>query len=84
MLAVSNLGSSILAETHHRVLAGPYHRNQAGNLAMLDAMAVPPAEAEAAVRRAEVDYVVSCAGNGETRFLSRLALDSLVASLAAG
>lgn len=84
VLAVSNLGSSILAETHHRVLAGPYHRNQAGNLAMLDAMAVPPAEAEAAVRRAEVDYVVSCAGNGETRFLSRLAPDSLVARLAAG
>ena len=37
VLAISNLGAPILAHTHHRVLAGPYHRNVAGNLLALQA-----------------------------------------------
>lgn len=84
VLAVSNLGSPILHATHHRVLAGPYHRNQAGNLAMLEAMTGTPDEALAVARREGIDYVVSCAGNAETRFLSRLSPGSLAERLAAG
>ena len=37
VLAISNLGSPILAYSGHRVFAGPYHRNIAGNLLALDA-----------------------------------------------
>ena len=37
VLAISNLGSPILAHTPHRVMAGPYHRNVIGNLLTLDA-----------------------------------------------
>ncbi len=37
VLAVSNLGAPILVYSGHRVFAGPYHRNVAGNLLALDA-----------------------------------------------
>ena len=49
MLAISNLGSPILAYIRHRVFAGPYHRNVAGNLLALDAFMGTAAEARAIV-----------------------------------
>lgn len=84
VLAVSNLGAPILGHTRHRVLAGPYHRNVAGNLAALDALMGQPSEARGIVERGHVGLVVVCPGNSETVALSRWAPSGLAASLAAG
>ena len=81
VLAVSNNGAMILAFTPHSVLAGPYHRNIEGNLAMLDAMAGTPEEALDIVRRHDVAYVAVCPGNPETRILAREAPDGLLARI---
>jgi hypothetical protein len=63
--ASSNLGPHILRFTPHRVLAAPFHRNQAGLLAQLRIAMAPPAEAEALLRSTGVDYVVTCIDDPE-------------------
>jgi hypothetical protein len=84
VLASSNLGASILAHTHHRALAGPYHRNQAGNLAVLDALMAPPGTARETALALGIDYVAICPGNPETPFLAARAPEGLIALLARG
>lgn len=84
VVAVSNLGSPILAHTPHRVLAGPYHRNVAGNLAALDLLLATPEEAWTKARRHGVGIVALCPGNSETNVLAREAPGGLTASLLAG
>ena len=81
---ISNLGSSVLANTPHRVLAGPYHRNQQGNLANLDLMMAKADEAAELALKAGVDYVALCPGNPETNALVEWAPEGLVAGLAGG
>lgn len=82
--AVSNLGAPILAFTGHRALAGPYHRNIAGNTAVLDLMTAEPAAARELAARYRVDYVAVCAGNPENAFLAARAPAGLLAGLAEG
>jgi hypothetical protein len=84
VLAVSNVGAGILKHTPHRALAGPYHRNVAGNLAVLDIFLAEPAGAEALARKANVGIVAMCPGNPETRLLAGAAPDGLIAVLAKG
>lgn len=84
VLAISNQGSAILHRTHHRVFNGPYHRNNAGNLAALDMLMGAPEEAGIAARRLGVDYVALCRGNPETAALLEWAPDGLLAHLARG
>lgn len=84
VLAVSNLGASIAAHTGHRALAGPYHRNQAGNLVTLDALMSEPEAARVLVRQHGIDYVAHCPGNAETGFLTSRAPEGLLALLVAG
>lgn len=84
VLAVSDLGSPILLNTPHRVLAGPYHRNIDGNLAMIDAMLGPSETARAILRKNGVGYVAFCRGNVESTNFAAMAPDGLMAGLAAG
>jgi hypothetical protein len=84
VLAVSNLGAPILAWTPHRALAGPYHRNVAGNLAVLDMLMGSPDEASALAARLGVGIVALCPGNDETRVLAASAPGGLLAGLLAG
>ncbi|NMG37941.1 GtrA family protein [Chelativorans sp. ZYF759] len=84
VLAVSNLGAAILANTDHRVFAGPYHRNQAGNLFALAAQMAPAETARGLLGAHGVDYVAICPGNTETAFLADRSPDGLLAGLAAG
>ena len=84
VLAISNLGAPILAHTHHRVLAGPYHRNVAGNLLALQAFMGSDAEAAAIAGGNGVGLVVLCRGNDETSALSEWAPSGFIASLAGG
>lgn len=84
VLAVSNVGAAILANSDHRVLAGPYHRNQAGNLAALDVQMAPPERARDLLAAHGIAYVALCPGNSETTFLAARAPEGLLASLLAG
>jgi hypothetical protein len=84
VLAVSDLGSAILANTGHRVLSAPYHRNIAGNLAMVDAMLGTPAQARSIATAHGVDYVALCLGNAENRNFRKMAPAGLMADLLAG
>jgi hypothetical protein len=81
-LALIDAGAAILLQTPHSVLAAPYHRNNDGNLAVVQAFLAPPAEAYAGLIRHDIDYVVTCAGAPEVRLYKRLAPDGLAAQLA--
>lgn len=84
VLAISNLGSPILAFTDHRVLAGPYHRNVAGNLLVFDALLGSAADARAVVENHHVGLVAVCAGNPESRLFAASAPDGFLAGLMQG
>lgn len=84
VLAISNLGSPVLANTPHRVLAGPYHRNVDGNLATLDLLMADPASAVAGMRDAGIDYVAVCPGNPESIALRGWAPSGLLAAMMEG
>jgi len=84
VLAVSNLGAPILVNTHHRVFAGPYHRNVEGNLIALEAFMGSEQEALAITRTSHVGLVALCRGNDETGALARWAPSGLMAALARG
>lgn len=81
VLAVSNLGSPILAHTAHRVLAGPYHRNVAGNLEALDIWTGTAAQARARILAGGIGLVAFCSGSSETRVLAAAAPGSFGAVL---
>ncbi|RZM20610.1 MAG: hypothetical protein EOP67_53775 [Sphingomonas sp.] len=60
-----------IAETRHRFVAGPYHRNTAGNLAMYGFFLGNADQARAIARRWNVRYVVYCEGDlGDARSVS--------------
>jgi hypothetical protein len=84
VLAVSNLGSPILAYTGHRVFAGPYHRNIAGNLLTLDAFMGSAADARKIVENHRVGLVALCRGNTESGLLSAKAPQGFLAGLMRG
>ena len=81
VLAVSNLGSPILAYSGHRVFAGPYHRNIAGDLLALDAFLGSAADARAIVASHHVGIVALCRGSAETQLLAAKAPQGFLAGL---
>lgn len=82
VVAVSNLGPAILKFTPHRVMAGPYHRNVAGNLATLDIFLSDPDHARQLSHEHGVDLIVHCANEEESRVLADVAPHGLLAALA--
>lgn len=66
ILAVANLGSSILRHTGHHPLAAPYHRNVAGNLLTLDVLSAKPDAARTMIVKGDIDLVAVCRGNSES------------------
>lgn len=84
VLVISNLGASVLSKTPHSVLAGPYHRNVAGNLAALNAFMGSPSQAAAIIKENGIGMVAFCRGNNETKFLAKRAPDGLLAGMLAG
>ncbi|MEQ1941054.1 GtrA family protein [Mesorhizobium sp. VNQ89] len=84
VLTISNLGAPVLRFTQHRVLAGPYHRNIAGNVLVLETLMGPSETGLLKARESGVGLVTLCRGNAETGFLSKRAPDGLLAALAAG
>jgi hypothetical protein len=84
VLAISNLGAPILAYSGHRVLAGPYHRNIAGNLLVLDAFMGTPGEAEALTDSQHIGLIALCPGSAENRLLVDGAPNGFLAQLMHG
>ncbi|TPN76855.1 GtrA family protein [Mesorhizobium sp. CU2] len=84
VLASSNLGSGILMFTGHHALAGPYHRNIAGNLAMFDAFMGTPDAARTIIEREHVRLIAICRDNTEEISLAKDAPSGLVAQLLRG
>jgi hypothetical protein len=84
VLAVSNLGSSILVRTAHRVLAGPYHRNVTGNLMTLDALIGTAAQARTVIQDNRIGLVAICRDNAETPLLTKAAPAGFLAALTRG
>ncbi|KQM64270.1 hypothetical protein ASE75_09780 [Sphingomonas sp. Leaf17] len=60
VMAPIDLGPYLVAATPHSLVAAPYHRNDAGNLAMYHFYAAPPALASDIARQWRVTYVVAC------------------------
>jgi hypothetical protein len=84
VMAPIDLGPAILAATDHAVFAAPYHRNNDGNLAMLNLMLASPAPARRMLRERSVDYVVLCPAAPEQSDFVRLAPQGLAARLGRG
>ena len=59
-MAPIDMGSDILADTSHSVLAAPYHRNNHGNRELVDAMMAEPGAARQIVRDSGAAYIVFC------------------------
>jgi hypothetical protein len=84
VLGFIDAGPFVLLETPHRVLAAPYHRNVAGNAAMLDVFLGTPKDAAARLAALGVDYVAFCPGAPERHNYAAAAPDGLAAALAGG
>ncbi|MER8369670.1 GtrA family protein [Mesorhizobium sp. M1348] len=84
VLAISNLGSPILAYSGHRVFAGPYHRNVAGNLLALDAFLGSDADARTILTDHHVGLVALCPGSAESKLLATKAPAGFLAGLMSG
>jgi hypothetical protein len=83
-VAPIDAGSYVLAFTRHRVVAAPYHRNNHGNLIMLETFLAEPRSAEALLRANGVDYVALCTDLRETATLAERAPNGLAAALLKG
>jgi hypothetical protein len=79
ILAPLDLGPYVLAATPHDVIAAPYHRNNAGNLASYRFF-LDPAAARATARAWHVDYVALC----DTSFTELPQEPAMAARLRAG
>jgi hypothetical protein len=82
--AVSDIGTSILRFSGHRVLSAPYHRNQGGMLTQLHIGLSNARQAEAFLRGAGVTLLAFCPGNGETQVLADAEPEGLYAGLLKG
>jgi hypothetical protein len=83
VMAPLDLGPAILAETGHDVFAGPYHRNNDGNTALIKLMLAPLPTAQQILSDRRVDYVITCSAAPD-RNIIKLAPDGLEALLSRG
>jgi hypothetical protein len=84
VIAPIDMGARILLVTPHRVLAGPYHRNNAGNLAAYRLFKAQPNDAKRMARELGASYLAICTKSAEVAILSREAPKGLMAELRDG
>lgn len=60
VVAGLNFAGNFLRYTHHSVLGGNYHRNEAGNLAQIELFRSDTADIGAHLAKLDVDYVILC------------------------
>jgi hypothetical protein len=61
-----DLGPRLITVTHHRAVAGPYHRNERAILDVMRAFRGTPDNARSTIERLGIDYVLICPGLSET------------------
>ncbi len=83
VMAPLDLGPAILAQTDHEVFAGPYHRNNDGNAALIKLMLAPLPTARQILSDRRVDYVITCSAAPDLNII-KLAPDGLEARLGRG
>jgi hypothetical protein len=83
LMAPVDLGPAILAETTHDVFAGPYHRNNDGNAALIKLMLAPLQTAQQILSDRRVDYVITCSAAPDPNII-KLAPEGLEARLGRG
>ncbi|MBA5724270.1 hypothetical protein [Candidatus Liberibacter sp.] len=79
--ASSNMGPFILRLTKHRVISGPYHRNQAGMLAQLHIALSSPNEAKRLLESTGVTILAICPDDPEVRMLQKTNPEGLYAKI---
>ncbi len=84
VVAPIDTGARILLTTSHRVLAGPYHRNNQGNLAAYRLFLAKPDEAKNMAKELGASYVAVCNKSAEVAILSRESPKGLMAELRDG
>ncbi len=84
VLTFVDLGPRLVAVTHHDAVAGPYHRNQAAILDVMRAFRGSDEAARRTIARRGIDYVLICAGMGESTIYAAEAKNGFYAHLAAG
>ncbi|OYY64171.1 MAG: hypothetical protein B7Y49_10480 [Sphingomonas sp. 28-62-11] len=62
VIAPMDMGAYAIAGTRHRLIAAPYHRNNAGNASMYRFYLSGPEAARSIADRVGADYVVLCGG----------------------
>jgi hypothetical protein len=83
-MAPIDMGSDILAQTRHSVLAAPYHRNNHGNRALVDAMMADPAAARKMVADSGAAYVIFCPAMPELEIYAKASPGGLASALLSG
>jgi hypothetical protein len=83
VMAPVDLGPAILAQTNHDVFAGPYHRNNDGNAALIKLMLAPLPTAKQILSDRHVDYLVTCSAAPDPNII-KLAPEGLEARLSRG
>jgi hypothetical protein len=84
ILTFVDFGPRLIAVTHHRAIAGPYHRNGAAILDIQHAFRGPPEVARAVMRRHGATLLLVCPGMSESTIYATEAKDGLYARLAKG
>jgi hypothetical protein len=84
VLGATDLGAGILFYTPHRAVAGPYHRNTAGNLLLIEAMLAPPEKAREMLIGNGITHVADCLKSADSADFMRAAPDGLQAKLRSG
>ena len=85
VLAPIDLGPFILVNTPHTIVAGPYHRNNAGNRLLIETMLAPPDKARALAEASKAQVLAFCPAGREIMLrYAQLAPDGLAAALQHG
>ena len=84
VIAPLDSGAYVVGMTSHRVLAAPYHRNNAGNLAAYRFFFAAPDAAERMARRWGARYVVFCSTSLDQEEVQGQRSGSLIEALQAG
>jgi hypothetical protein len=84
LLGPIDSGGYLLAETHHAVVAGAYHRNNRGNRRAIEIFTGPIDEAEVRLRYSGARYVLICREQDEVVTTAKRSPDGLLARLLRG
>ncbi|HEX8445881.1 MAG TPA: AcrB/AcrD/AcrF family protein [Sphingomonas sp.] len=84
VLTFIDLAPRLIAMTHHRAIAGPYHRNQAAILDVIHAFRGPPDQARAVMVKHGATLLLTCPGMSESTIYNAEAKGGFYWQLARG